>query len=116
MPFPRSILCHQLILLISSIKAAVGAAIGTLPEMRCATGPDRARGILENGPRVNSKITRAGCMSPFAGYAHGSKSSIGEPGDSVLLTLNFFEPCANSWAKTKYEPLSIESCKLFICQ
>ena len=58
-PFPRSILCHQLILLISSIKAAVGAAIETLPEMRCATGPDRARGILENGPRVNSKITRA---------------------------------------------------------
>src|SRR5271157_3085023 len=35
---------------------------------------------------------------------------------SVLLTLNFFEPCANSWAKTKYEPLSIGSCKLFICQ
>ena len=25
-----------------------------------------------------------GCMSAFAGYAHGSKSSIGEPGDSVL--------------------------------
>src|SRR5208282_2153127 len=35
---------------------------------------------------------------------------------SVLLTLNFFEPCANSWAKTKYELLSIRSCKLFICQ
>ena len=35
---------------------------------------------------------------------------------SVLLTVNFFEPCANSWAKTKYEPLSIGSCKLFICQ
>jgi len=35
---------------------------------------------------------------------------------SVLLTLNFFEPCANSWAKTKYEPLSIGSYKLFICQ
>src|SRR5271157_3764464 len=27
---------------------------------------------------------RSGCMSAFAGYAHGSKSSIGEPGDSVL--------------------------------
>src|SRR5208337_587809 len=25
-----------------------------------------------------------GCMSAFAGYAHGSKSSIGDPGDSVL--------------------------------
>src|SRR5271157_932374 len=55
-PFPRSILCHQLIVLISSIKAAVGAAIETLPEMRCATGPDRTKGIQENGPRVNSKI------------------------------------------------------------
>ncbi len=32
--------------LISSIKAAVGAAIGILPEIRRATGPDRARGIL----------------------------------------------------------------------
>src|SRR5208337_249504 len=38
------------------------------------------------------------------------------PCQSVLLTLNFFEPCANSWAKTKYEPLSIGSYKLFICQ
>ena len=38
------------------------------------------------------------------------------PCPSVLLTLNFFEPCANSWAKTKYEPLSIGSYKLFICQ
>src|SRR5208337_4258330 len=38
------------------------------------------------------------------------------PCRSVLLTLNFFEPCANSWAKTKYEPLSIGSYKLFICQ
>src|SRR5208337_5037075 len=27
---------------------------------------------------------RRGCMSAFAGYAHGSKSSMGEPGDSVL--------------------------------
>jgi len=34
----------------------------------------------------------------------------------VLLTLSFFERCANSWATTKYEPLSIGSCKLFICQ
>jgi len=56
-PFPRSILCHQLILLISSIEAAVGAAIGILPEIRRATGPDRARGVLESGPRVNSKVT-----------------------------------------------------------
>src|SRR5271157_4299599 len=38
--FPRSILCHQSILLISSIKAAVGAAIETLPEMRCVTGQE----------------------------------------------------------------------------
>src|SRR5271157_3735690 len=40
---------------------------------------DRAVDLCQGWPRVVG-----GCMSAFAGYAHGSKSSIGEPGDSVL--------------------------------
>jgi len=47
----------------------------------------RTRSLCGTIPQVNSGIRGLSydrCMSAFAGYAHGSKSSIGEPGDSVL--------------------------------